>query len=224
MPEMKKCRVCLTEKTPDQFEGTRRLCRDCRRAQVRQYFADNLEKHREDARAYYRANAERVREQHKRRHAENPNKYRSQAKTYRKPRLDVLAAQKRQLRLDNPDHERSLNKKRYKKSPAQFRAYCHRRRALLANAGPSFTAQEWLDCKASHDNRCVMCGAAESLFKLTPDHVVPLSRGGAGGIENIQPLCGPCNSSKNSKVIDLRKKSVARSTFKGESLNGTAYV
>lgn len=42
------------------------------------------------------------------------------------------------------------------------------------------------------------------LSALTPDHVVPLSRGGTNYIDNIQPLCGPCNSQKHAKTIDFR--------------------
>jgi 5-methylcytosine-specific restriction endonuclease McrA len=55
--------------------------------------------------------------------------------------------------------------------------------------------------------RCVRCGAFEgSLWApaLSPDHVVPLSRGGTNTIENIQPLCPPCNRWKRDKSIDFR--------------------
>ena len=36
---------------------------------------------------------------------------------------------------------------------------------------------------------------------LTVDHVVPLSLGGGNGIDNIQPLCQNCNSSKGKGTI-----------------------
>jgi 5-methylcytosine-specific restriction endonuclease McrA len=39
---------------------------------------------------------------------------------------------------------------------------------------------------------------------LTRDHVVPLKHGGLNTIENIQPLCGSCNSRKHLKHIDYR--------------------
>jgi 5-methylcytosine-specific restriction endonuclease McrA len=34
--------------------------------------------------------------------------------------------------------------------------------------------------------------------------VVPVSAGGANTIDNIQPLCGPCNSAKHTQTIDYR--------------------
>ncbi len=39
---------------------------------------------------------------------------------------------------------------------------------------------------------------------LTPDHIIPLSQKGPNTIDNIQPLCLNCNSSKGTKTIDYR--------------------
>lgn len=48
---------------------------------------------------------------------------------------------------------------------------------------------------------CAKCGD-ETV--LTRDHVIPLTKGGSDDIENIQPLCLPCNSSKGTDTMDYR--------------------
>jgi 5-methylcytosine-specific restriction endonuclease McrA len=44
--------------------------------------------------------------------------------------------------------------------------------------------------------RCRQCGCTE---KLHFDHIIPVSRGGANTVANIQLLCGPCNRAKAAK-------------------------
>lgn len=41
---------------------------------------------------------------------------------------------------------------------------------------------------------CLRCG--ETGCKITRDHIVPLKRGGANSILNVQPLCVECNQRK----------------------------
>ncbi|MEV4606157.1 HNH endonuclease [Neorhizobium sp. LMR1-1-1.1] len=48
--------------------------------------------------------------------------------------------------------------------------------------------------------RCAECGA--SVRKTTErhvDHIMPLSRGGSNGKQNLQVLCPPCNLKKAAK-------------------------
>ena len=46
------------------------------------------------------------------------------------------------------------------------------------------------------NNTCQYCGKKKRKDKLTIDHVIPLSKGGAHGPENIVTACRPCNSRK----------------------------
>lgn len=66
----------------------------------------------------------------------------------------------------------------------------------------SFTNTEWVDLCNQYDNLCLCCKLPG--LDLTADHVIPLSRGGSNTIDNIQPLCGSCNSKKHTKTTDYR--------------------
>ena len=72
---------------------------------------------------------------------------------------------------------------------------------MRANGG-SHTNQEWLDLRSLYDRRYLCCKRRR---KLTKDHVIPVAQGGSDNIDNIQPLCKPCNSRKGARYIDYRR-------------------
>lgn len=95
--------------------------------------------------------------------------------------------------------------RRYRElNPDRMRVLWHRRRMRKRTGGPCFTVAQWRALKARYGWRCLCCGRAEPLIKLTPDHVLPLALGGTNAIENIQPLCYSCNASKKDRYIDYR--------------------
>lgn len=77
----------------------------------------------------------------------------------------------------------------------------YRRRMWIADSDEHFTQEEWDTLCQKYNYRCLACGTSDN---LSADHIVPLSRLGSNGIQNIQPLCRPCNSSKGTKIIDYR--------------------
>lgn len=78
------------------------------------------------------------------------------------------------------------------------------------NLPGSHTNGEWIALCKLFDCRCVKCGNQFALEKLTRDHIIPVSfPGSSDNIENIQPLCHSCNSSKgNHYVADYRNKPI----------------
>ncbi len=55
------------------------------------------------------------------------------------------------------------------------------------------TKAQWLELR-DRIGRCVRCGATDRF--LVKDHIIAVARGGCDCIQNIQPLCNFCNSSK----------------------------
>ena len=87
---------------------------------------------------------------------------------------------------------------------------CRRTRAAIYTDrkftnGGHHTRQQWLS-KLAEFTQCPGCGRSWNNIPTRPnrrykyvwtkDHIIPLSDGGTDDIENIQPLCYQCNSSK----------------------------
>lgn len=78
-------------------------------------------------------------------------------------------------------------------------------RMFEARAIATHTGDEWLAIKQVYNFTCLACGKREPEITLSLDHVIPVSKGGSDGIENIQPLCTACNSRKGKRTIDFRQ-------------------
>lgn len=76
-------------------------------------------------------------------------------------------------------------------------------RASKLNLTEHFTIIEWIQLCYRFDRKCLRCGKKGA---LGPDHVVPLCLGGKNTIDNIQPLCKSCNSSKKDRSVDYRSR------------------
>lgn len=91
---------------------------------------------------------------------------------------------------------------RYCNNPKEYSRFKNLERvARKFNAIGSHSLREWKNVKIKNNFTCLMCGLREPEIKLTEDHIIPLSKGGSDLIENIQPLCGRCNSRKGNKIV-----------------------
>jgi 5-methylcytosine-specific restriction endonuclease McrA len=90
----------------------------------------------------------------------------------------------------------------YRKAhPEAANARTHKRRAAKTKAGGAYTSEQWMTLCNKFGNVCLCCRKSK---KLTPDHVIPIAKGGTSNISNIQPLCMPCNAHKHTGTTDFR--------------------
>jgi 5-methylcytosine-specific restriction endonuclease McrA len=69
-------------------------------------------------------------------------------------------------------------------------------RIAAARAKGTHTDADWQALCEQLAHRCAMCGVYGSSVVLHKDHVTPIYQGGSDAIENLQPLCQPCNLAK----------------------------
>lgn len=130
-----------------------------------------------------------------------------QCKTCRRVRVmeswwrnrDKRLAENKEWRLQNPDRVRA-NIKRWVEENKDRSNLLHRLKKQRRRAAGILTAADWELVLETYGAACLNCGKPE----VTIDHVVPVSKGGTNTIGNVQPLCGFCNTSKHTKVIDYR--------------------
>lgn len=132
---------------------------------------------------------------------EQDKKYREKHKKERKKYLEknkqILEKKHKEYRQKNRDKRRKDDRKR---------------RIKELNSEGSHTELEWLNKKKEYNYRCVYCGRHEEVlckkykdkrwWKLTEDHVIPISKEGSDFISNIVPACISCNTSKKAKLIN----------------------
>jgi 5-methylcytosine-specific restriction endonuclease McrA len=138
-------------------------------------------------------------------------------KQWRADRVDHVRAKNKAWREVNKDRIREIDKlwalankdkckaghRRWQlRHPSKVCRISHVRRARLRGCEGDYTVQEWLELCVQYDNHCLCCMRND--LPLTIDHIVPIARGGSNSIDNMQPLCGRCNSRKNAKTIDYR--------------------
>ena len=137
---------------------------------------------------------------------------------YRKAKPEAHNARGKAWRLNNPDkHARSCknwaennrdkmvdNTRRWqRKNPEETVAYAKSYRARKMGAEGSHSSEQWKHCVMEYDMKCILCHKPGTYLPnqpdtLTEDHVVALSNGGSDYIDNIQPMCGSCNSQKHA--------------------------
>lgn len=140
-----------------------------------------------------RREQEEYKDRRRRYKAEHREEFRQYNKEWRTNHPDLYREYIKRFAILHPDRIKEINMARYIK-----------RRGRKAAAEGYYTPEEWRVLKTQYNFKCLCCGKQEPSIKLTVDHIIPLSKGGSNKIDNIQPLCGSCNSRKGAKTIDYR--------------------
>lgn len=213
------CKSCRVRPSNSVTTATQKRCWNCK--EWKPFDAFGQSRHRpggvdpkclECGKAYRQQNAERIATRQHTYHVKNRERLTASSRI-----------RKVRWRLNNPDRHREQRRQTYARHAAEYAerqrpykrewarrnkdkqlASFHRRRARLRGNGGSYSAAEWRALCDQYDHRCLACGRPEPEIQLTVDHVLPIYRGGSGAIDNIQPLCKPCNSSKGARHIDYR--------------------
>lgn len=207
---MKRCYKCKEEKPLDQFyrnrsakDGHQSRCKDCHRTWAHGYVYQYEQERRKRDPEYnerWLAYKRRKDKEWREKNPEKVHKY-TQRTSKRRANDPVLRAKYTEYEREHRQARQQVDPDFHEHLMTLAREGQSRRRARLAGGGGAHTEAQWKQVCKQFDHRCLRCGEQRP---LTEDHVIPITKGGSDNIENIQPLCGPCNSWKGTKIIDFR--------------------
>lgn len=218
---------CGHPKSPENTakNGKGIACRECRNRRQRERYAADPEAAREGSRARMvkhrgglKGNANARKDTCAQGHPydeDNTYLYQGarQCKTCRKQRVkESFERHKEKRAAEQRDYYQRTRQQRiayslqWAKDNPERAALTSRLKKQRRRAAGVFTAADWERIQAQYGHQCLACGSSGP---LTIDHVIPVSKGGENTAANVQPLCGPCNSSKAAKTVDYRPTAAA---------------
>ena len=131
------------------------------------------------------------------------NKHRSSglcSKHYYQANREVYIERSSKWHKDHPDRALIYQRRYLEKNPNWARFMQNKKRAkrhgALSYDKPYPWVLEALD--QLYKSPCVACGTTQN---VEIDHIIPFTRGGSDLVDNWQPLCRSCNSSKKDKLM-----------------------
>jgi len=206
---MKTCYSCHLEKPLSEFhkdtsrkDGSQRACKPCVSAISAKRREANKEKLRAQWAAWRDANRERIAANGKRYNLENKDKVTEYRKKYYVENKESILAVGAKYRADNPEAQKARNARWAKANPEKCAAKTRRRRALKMAAEGTHTRQDIDKLFLLQKGKCASCTiklikSGKNIYHV--DHIMPLTKGGGDGPDNLQLLCPGCNIKKNAK-------------------------
>jgi 5-methylcytosine-specific restriction endonuclease McrA len=196
----KVCSRCETEKPLSEFAWRsdtgkyRNECKRCQKDYWNGYYQNHADEKKGAAKAHSKAYYAENRERKKRYAVENQDKIKARMHEYHK---EYYKENKSKILLKNARNFVGW----LLRNPHKRKEYNNNRRAKQLAVGGKITNKQWQEVLDKYGNKCLRCGRTD--VELTMDHVIPLDPG-TNTVDNIQPLCKPCNSSKGRRTIDYR--------------------
>lgn len=197
----KRCGHCGLYKNFSEFckrrtseDGLNHMCKDCGREIGKKWYARV-----KDLPEFKAANIKHVREWEK----ANREYVNSRARERYNAFPEVRARHTKVCRRYQEQNKEKCNlyRREHERLPevrAKHIAKNRIRNEMLKKADGVFTEDDWLKIIENQQDLCAICHEKK---KLTKDHIIPISRGGTNWPENLQGLCGSCNSRKGNKII-----------------------
>jgi len=151
------------------------------------------------ARIYRQANKERMAAKDHAYYITNRENIREQDRAYYLANRDVIIEKSRAQYRANREKIKERIKAYRAANPEIVRISSHRRRARQRNAEGTHTIVDIQRQYERQRGKCYYCGIKVG-HKYHVDHVVPLSRGGSDGPENLVIACRSCNETKHNKL------------------------
>jgi 5-methylcytosine-specific restriction endonuclease McrA len=204
----KRCSKCGEVKSLDEFprsknrkDGHHSWCKTCHAKNTRAWQVANPQKVSGYIKKWVSLHPDKMAEKHRK------TWLREKEKNVADPDYARKRRERNKTYSERHPGEWAKRSKLYREAHPEKRAEWNRnRRALKKNSSGRFTSAEFTSLKELYQYTCLCCGKREPEIKLTPDHILPLSKGGSNTIDNIQPLCLLCNLKKGTKHIDYRGK------------------
>jgi 5-methylcytosine-specific restriction endonuclease McrA len=162
-------------------------------------------RNQEKLKAWKAKNRDRINQLQTLRRKNNPEHTRELDRKYRRLHPEAEKEKNRKYRAAHKEKRKLTRELWMQRHPEKNSEYLLNRRARMLGGGGKVTSQEWQALKEKYNFTCLCCRRSEPEIKLTQDHIKPLVMGGKHAIDNIQPLCKPCNSKKHDKWIDYRE-------------------
>lgn len=231
MKQCSKCKQILPEtdfwKLKHSKDGLRAWCKTCcynyqkqykninkekieqhQKNYQKEYRKKNKKKMKKQQKIYYQKNKEEIKEKVKKYKEENKKKILDNAKEYYRKNKKEISKKQKTYRERHKKEIKKYLKNYCQNNKHKYIFYKNRRKTKKRLLFEKFTIKEWREKVKQTRGICPVCRKPYSEiypYCATIDHAPPISKAPIGyiyTINDVNPMCGICNSSKSNKWGD----------------------